>query len=67
METTQQKTDKNPIIMETAKRGTCRNLAARVPIAIYNEIYEIAVKKNMTVTDVIIILLKGALKYMKEN
>lgn len=54
-------------VMETATRGNCRNLAARVPIAIYNEIYEIAVKKGMTVTDVTIILLKGALKYMKEN
>ena len=54
-------------IIETATRGTCRNLAARVPIAVYNEIYQIAVKKGLTVTDVTITLLKGALKYMREN
>lgn len=54
-------------IMETATRGTCRNLAARVPIAIYDEIYQIAVKKGLTVTDVTITLLRGALKFMREN
>lgn len=48
-------------------RGVCRNLAARVPITVYDEIYKIAVEKNMTVTDVTIILLKGALKFMKNN
>lgn len=54
-------------VIETATRGTCRNLAARVPITIYDEIYQIAVKKGLTVTDVTITLLKGALKFMKNN
>lgn len=66
MENQENLTNQNAQTVVTS-RGVCRNLAARVPLAIYNEIYDIAVKKGLTVTDVTIILLKGALKYMKEN